>query len=292
MDNILNNNTNLTSLLDISNNIDYKNKYKTSLNNIKENERKNISKGLFLRTSPRRKYNNFEKYLNKLNEASIKQFNDFLKLLMEAEKEIEEIKIELAKREDFNCEDAFKIFDKENNGYLTKDDFKYGLYLLDINVDDFIINLIFKRFDLIKKDELNYPDFFDMMIPFEKIYRNNIEKRIQKSNSSEQSLKLLTEETKEIMKNVLNVIIRYEQEINEKRKELSFLIRKVKDIFNSFDKNGIGYFGFNEFINYMKENELLDDKRFNVDLLFIRFDKNRNGKIIFEELIDELEALY
>ncbi len=290
--NTLNNNVYLSQSPEISTNLDYKNKFKTPLNNIKENEINYISKGLSLRTSPRRKYNSMEKYLNNREEENIKQFNDFFKLLMEAENDIEKVKIELSQREDFNCGDAFIIFEKDNNGFITKDDLKNGLYLLDIKIDDFIINLLFKRFDLMKKDELNYPDFFDMIIPFEKIYRNNVEERIPKSDSCEQSLNLISEETKEIIKNVLNIIIRYEIEINERRKDLSILLNKLKDIFNLFDKNGIGYFGFNEFINYMKENNLLDDKELNPDLLFIRLDKNRNGKIIFEELIDEFEALY
>ena len=46
---------------EISTNLDYKNKFKTPLNNIKENEVNYISKGLSLRTSPRRKYNSMEK---------------------------------------------------------------------------------------------------------------------------------------------------------------------------------------------------------------------------------------
>ena len=59
-----------------------------------------------------------------------------------------------------------------------------------------------------------------------------------------------------------------------------------------FDKNDIGFFGFEEYKKYIEENKLINDKNLNGDLLFIRFDKNRNGKIIFEELSDEFEALY
>ena len=295
MGNIKNKNNHLAEFNDNSPNIDFNYKYKTSYNDINDLEGKNISNNLYFRTSPRRKNDIIEKYLNNnenLNENDIKQFNDFLILLMKSETDIEEIKIELAKREDFNCSDTFRIFDQGNKGSITKDNFKKGLHLLDIHVDDDTINLIFKRFDLLKKDELNYPDFFDMIIPFEKIYRNTIEKRNQKSLSCEQSLKLLNKETKEIMKNVLNVIIKYEDEINERRKELSILIRKLKDIFGMLDKKGKGYFDYDEFIIYMKENKLLYDNKLNRDLLFIRFDKNRNGKIVFEELLDEFEALY
>ena len=298
MGNILNENIILPHQLESSRNLNSINKYETSFdNNNKEIERKNISKGLAIRTSPRRNYNPIEINLNKndnlnLNIKEKNQFNDFLKLLMSAESQIEEAKIELAKKEDFSCADAFKIFVKDNNNYITKDDLKYGLFLLDLNVDDFIINLLFKRFDLNKKDELSYADFFDMLIPFEKIYRDNIEQKTQKSFSCEQSLNLISNETKEIMKNVFNIIINYEVEINEKRKDLLILKRKLKDIFYLFDKNDIGFFGFEEYKKYIEENKLINDKNLNGDLLFIRFDKNRNGKIIFEELSDEFEALY
>ena len=298
MGNILNENIILPHQLESSRNLNSINKYETSFdNNNKEIERKNISKGLAIRTSPRRNYNPIEINLNKndnlnLNIKEKNQFNDFLKLLMSAESQIEEAKIELAKKEDFSCADAFKIFVKDNNDYITKDDLKYGLFLLDLNVDDFIINLLFKRFDLNKKDELSYADFFDMLIPFEKIYRDNIEQKTQKSFSCEQSLNLISNETKEIMKNVFNIIINYEVEINEKRKDLLILKRKLKDIFYLFDKNDIGFFGFEEYKKYIEENKLINDKNLNGDLLFIRFDKNRNGKIIFEELSDEFEALY
>ena len=298
MGNILNENIILPHQLESSRNLNSINKYETSFdNNNKEIERKNISKGLAIRTSPRRNYNPIEINLNKndnlnLNIKEKNQFNDFLKLLMSAESQIEEAKIELAKKQDFSCADAFKIFVKDNNDYISKDDLKYGLFLLDLNVDDFIINLLFKRFDLNKKDELSYADFFDMLIPFEKIYRDNIEQKTQKSFSCEQSLNLISNETKEIMKNVFNIIINYEVEINEKRKDLSIIKRKLKDIFYLFDKNDIGFFGFEEFKKYIEENKLINDKNLNGDLLFIRFDKNRNGKIIFEELSDEFEALY
>jgi Ca2+-binding EF-hand superfamily protein len=283
MGNILNENIILPHQLESSRNLNSINKYETSFdNNNKEIERKNISKGLTIRTSPRRNYNPIEINLNKndnlnLNIKEKNQFNDFLKLLMIAESKIEEAKIELAKKEDFSCADAFKIFVKDNNDYITKDDLKYGLFLLDLNVDDFIINLLFKRFDLNKKDELSYADFFDMLIPFEKIYRDNIEQKTQKSFSCEQSLNLISNETKEIIKNVFNIIINYEVEINEKRKDLSILKRKLKDIFYLFDKKDIGFFGFEEFKKYIEENKLINDKNLNGDLLFIRFDKNRNG---------------
>ena len=287
---------------------------KSNNNDIDKNEKK-ISKSLSIRNSPERKYspievdlcencnqipcickkdninkeNNFQSKIN-LNEFEKNQFNDFLKVLMKAEKEIEQIKIDLALRPDFNCEDAYRIFEKNGRGFLTKNDLKYGLFLLGINVDDFIINLLFKRFDLQNQDEINYADFFDMLIPFEKKYRNDVEKREPKASIS-QKIEIFSEETVICLRNVFNLIISFENDINEMRKGFSILIRRIKDIFKMFDIKGLGYFNFEEFIRYLKENDMLDES-LSIDLLFIRLDKNRNGKIDFSEIADEIEALY
>ena len=219
------------------------------------------------------------------------QFNDFLKLLMNAEKDIEQKKIDLALYREFNCEDAFRIFEKNGRGFLTKDDLKYGLYLLGINASDFIIDLLFKRFDLQKLDEISYPDFFDMLIPFEKKFRNDVEQRPPRSFSIFQNIEIFSQKTIICLSNVFNLIIEYENKINEMRKSFSILVRRLKDIFRMFDLNGLGFFNFQDFIRYLKDNELLDES-LNADLLFIRLDKNRNGKIDFTEVADEIEALY
>ena len=288
-------------------------------NQEKEDYEEKLSKTLSIRKSPGRKYGpieidlsnsraintvccpcrqvqNVQDYpinnnIEELNNFELKQFNDFLRLLMKTERTIEQIKIDLSLNQDFNCEDSFRIFEKNNRGYLTRDDLKYGLYLLDIIVDDFTINLLFKRFDLKKYNEINYADFFDMLIPFEKKYRTDIEKRQPKIFDFRPKNEIFNNNTIKCLKNTLILIIKCEKEINEIRKGFSILMRKLKNIFKLFDKNENGYFIFDEYIDYLKKYNLTEDS-LNVDLLFIRLDKNRNGKIDFVELADEIEALY
>ena len=259
----------------------------TNQNNLNNN---NKNSQINLNNQNNQNNNDIQKFSN-LNNFEKKQFNDFLKVLMDAEKEIEQKKIDLALMPDFNCEDAFRIFEKNGRGYLTQDDLKYGLYLLGINVNDFIINLLFKRFDLQKQDQINFADFFDMLIPFEKSYRNGVEQRLPHSFNALQCVEIFSEKTIICMRNLFNAIIKNENEINEMRKGFSILIRRLKDIFKLFDKEGFGFFGFDEFITYLKDNEMLEES-LNVDLLFIRLDKNRNGKIDFTEIADEIQALY
>ena len=275
-DNSIYNNLNNTN----TNNDFINNSNNNNLNKINNKNSKNISKGLSMRISPN-KENNIKEDIDIKN-----QFNNFLLLLMKAETDIEKIKIELAKNQDFNIIDIFLFFDQNNKNFLTKDDLLTTLNSLKLeNIDDFIINLLFKRFDLTQKNEINYADFFDMLIPFEKEYRNDVDKRKQKKE-------ILSEDLKEILRKVFNEIIKYEYEINEMRKKFDILIMKLKDIFELFDKDKKGYFDFDEFIKYMNDNKLLEDTSLNADLVFIRFDKNRKGKIIFEELADEIQPLY
>ena len=119
-----------------------------------------------------------------------KQFNNFLQLLMDGEKEIECNKIDLALKSDFNCEDAFRIFEKDGRGFLTKEDLKDGFNLLNLNLNDKDINLIMKRFDLKKKNNINFQEFFDMLVPFDSEYRNIVEIRLPLSNCPFKSFNL------------------------------------------------------------------------------------------------------
>ena len=72
-----------------------------------------------------RTQNNLNDY--NYNSYEQRQFNDFLRKLMEIESQIERIKINLALNSDFNCEDAFRMFELDGRGYLDKEDLKYGL---------------------------------------------------------------------------------------------------------------------------------------------------------------------
>jgi Ca2+-binding EF-hand superfamily protein len=295
------------------------------------NYRKVISDTLSIRLSPERNYgpieielcdnckcipcicnNNLPKNINKyqenLKESEIinndykefnqdllssferKQFNNLLQLLMDGEKEIECNKIDLALKSDFNCEDAFRIFEKDGRGFLTKEDLKDGFNLLNLNLNDKDINLIMKRFDLKKKNNINFQEFFDMMVPFDSEYRNIVEIRLPLSNCPFKSFNVFKVDTLIYLKKVFMSIIDFENKLNNFRKNLYGISLKIKNIFNLFDKRDIGFFNFEDYVLYLKENGLYDDN-LKIDLLFIRLDKNRNGKIELYELEEEMNYI-
>ena len=226
-------------------------------------------------------YRNYEK----------NKFNDFLRKLMEIESKIEDAKISLALNPDFNCEDAFRLFESNDKGVLDKNDIKNGLNLLCIFPTNKELDLLMKRFDLQKNGFLNYADFFDMVVPFEKSYRERVENRAPQSCCPCSSPDVFSDKTIYYLKNLFNLLISSENEINDLRRMMGTVRIKLNDIFALFDKDGKGFFDNKEMLEYFDNNGMLDDNKA-ADLLFIRLDKNRNGKIDFPEVEDELQTLY
>ena len=219
------------------------------------------------------------------------QFNDFLKKLMEIESKIENAKINLASDNDFNCEDAFRLFETNNKGYLDENDIKNGLQLIGLNASDLDVKLLMKRFDLQKRGNINYADFFDIIVPFEKNERMKVEARLPKSSPPYQNPDNFPPSIINGLKELFNLIIGAENEINDMRKLFGTLRLNLRDIFGLLDKNNQGFFTNNEFMEYLENNRILDNNR-DADLLFIRLDKNRNGKIDYPEIEDEIQTLY
>ena len=228
---------------------------------------------------------------NKYNAYEQGQFNEFLKKLMEIESEIEQVKIDLSSNQDFNCEDAFRIFELDGRGSLDKEDLKYGLNLLNIYPSDLELRLLIKRFDLQKIGVITFEDFFDIVVPFEKIFRTSVEKRLPRSCCSCRCINVFSFGTINLIRNLFNLIIKEENTINNMRRNMGTLRIKLRDIFGLIDKIKNGYFDNNDFLLYLQNERIpYDDK--DADLLFIRLDKNRNGKIDYREIEDELQTLY
>ena len=220
-----------------------------------------------------------------------RQLNDFLNKLMSIESQIEKIKIDLALNPDFNCEDAFRLFELNGRGYLDKDDLKYGLNSIDVCPTDHELELLMKRFDLKKQGGINYADFFDIVVPFEKEYRTMVEDRIPRSCCPCRSPEVFSYRTISTLKDLFDFIIQSENDINNMRRQFGILRLKLKDIFKLIDCLNRGYFTNKDFLDYLQKEGLMNNNK-DADLLFIRLDKNRNGKIDYKEVEDEIQTLY
>ena len=213
------------------------------------------------------------------------QFNDFLRKLMKIESKIEDAKITLSYNQDFNCEDAFRLFESNEKGYLDKNDIENGLNSIGINPSRRELDTLIKRFDLEKNNYITYPDFFDMVVPFEKSPRLKVKNRKPKSPDN------FSEKTINDLKNLFVLIIQSENDINNDRKNFGTLRLQLKVIFALIDKTGKGFFDIDELMVYLVDNNLAENNKGD-DLLFIRLDKNRIGKVDFTLIDDELQIIY
>ena len=219
------------------------------------------------------------------------QFNEFIRQIMLAEGQLEKIKISLAMRPDFNCEDCFRIFEVNGKGVLYPEDIKTGLNLIGVFYSDFEVQLLFKRYDLQNRGHINYSDFFDIFVPFQKEYRKMVEERKPNSCCPCRCPEVFCDETISILKNLMDAIIKYENNFNFMRRGFTTLNLKLKHIFGNIDFGNKGYFDSNELNEFLKRNKIYNNS-LEADLLFIRLDKNRNGKIDYKEIYDETHPLY
>ena len=93
------------------------------------------------------------------------------------------------------------------------------------------------------------------------------------------------------MKDLFNFIIDSENDVNNVRRTLGTLRIKLRDIFGLLDYLRRGYFTNSDLMVYLQRENLLSTNK-DADLLFIRLDKNRNGKIDYREVDDEVQTLY
>ena len=225
------------------------------------------------------------------NEYEERQFNDFLSKLMLAENKIEAAKVNLALNSDFNCEDAFRIFELNGRGFINQCDLKCGLNLLGIYPTDHEVRLLMKRFDLQNQGFLNYADFFDMLVPYEKDYRNMVENRLPNSCCPCRCPDIFCVGTLCALKNVFNLIIELENDINNNRRLFGTLRLKLKEIFRLLDYPNRGFFSNNDLIVYLQKNGIFISNKL-ADLLFIRLDRGRNGNVFYKDIEDEVQTLY
>jgi hypothetical protein len=107
------------------------------------------------------------------------EFADALKQIIFFEKALESSKIDLALKHDFNLIDAFKLFDRQQIGCFTPDDFAYGLrnnlQFGDFNNND--IYLLFKRVDTQNYGRISFKQFSAMVVPMHPEYASRVTDR-------------------------------------------------------------------------------------------------------------------
>ena len=244
-----------------------------------------------------------------MNKNIIDDFKQLIHLyfntLMNGEDVIEKSKINLTLCSSYNINDIFFYIKQhhltsisDDTSQITKTDLmnffsKYRtdcqdskVSLMEVTIHD--IDLIMKRGDLVHKGYLDKSDFFDLLTPFEKEYRNIIEQRIHDRYYSP-SPKGLSGNCLVYLMKLFSDIIDYERQLNNIRHMLTKYHVEFVNLFYEIS-GGVSnsYFTFDNLENYFKKMNIMSHYAKHFKLLFIKLDRNRTGKIELFELSDEL----
>ncbi len=201
---------------------------------------------------------------------------NLLKLICETEIQIENQKIELSLREDFNIKDAFNFFCISKKNYITEYDLKLTLNNLGLYPNNDDITLIMKKYDISNNGLLNFMDFFDMLVPFNKEYRSRMEKKSQLIITNDS--KVFFDTTLFFLKNFFIFLIESEKKIEILRQELyKGTNNAVMKLFNEIDKLLRGVFSISDYYQFFIDK--FGEVPNGIDLSFIRFDRKRKGEI-------------
>lgn len=260
-----------------------------------------LSKHLSLRLSPERKYSprNKASQTQSLHDNNIhssntdfhtQRFINYLKQIMLAESRLELTKINLALRSDFNVEDTFRIFELNGRGYLTEEDLQFGLNSFNIQSSSFEIQCLLKHYDLLNKGSLNYADFFDMLVPYEKTYRAMVEHRPPLSCCTSRSSGVFLHTTHLILKQLFTLLIEYESKFNAVKSDFIGVRSKLRQLYKEIDVSGKGKVSEDDITNYLQKVGIFTSIK-DCNLLFIRLDRNRDGVIDYSEFEREFTSI-
>ena len=243
-------------------------------------------------SNPKRSFNNtnFSNFSNSYNTLNNKnkpgyeegQFKEYLKILMKLENDIEKGKMELSLCNDFTYDNGFNIFDKNYKCHINFEELKMGLISLGLEEKDYNINLLFNRLDPQKCGCISYDNFTCFLSPQDYLSKNKIEQRMKNPMGYNN---FLSYETRLYFKNLFKLIISGEKKLNELREDY-YKNNCMKNLFGLIDNSGMGCFSENDLKKYLIDNEIYTDGKSCV-LLFLRLDKNRDGKVDICEFEEE-----
>lgn len=215
-----------------------------------------------------------------------KFFIDYLRYILGNEILIEKNKSKLALKYDFNIEDSIRIFKTKNikEKFISQNDFICGTQFLDLKFDIEEIKLLFSRYDIMNNGYLTYNDFYEMILPFDKQYREMVEKRKSKGKINEMTLKCL----KDLMQCICISEISIEKERNKLMKYLNDM--SISKIFNKIDIDKKGFLLQKDLFNYLKSWNINIFYN-NINLLFNRLDRDKDGIINLNDIIMEISIV-
>ena len=221
----------------------------------------------------------FRKLSPRRHQASDKDLKkELLSVLMyqiALDKALSELQKELCLMFDFTATEAYKIFDENNNGFITTWDLENSMVNLGMDPTTEEIFLIFRRYDKNCDGKLNLSEFCEFLCTKEKNYIKLLSSRAERS---------LSQETIDALVKVLASHLTIESSAESLRIEFS----QRNDLYKAFslvDTNQDGFIDFIELKHFFKGKNINGK---DIELLMYRYDRNQDNLISYAEFIQEL----
>ena len=213
-------------------------------------------------------------------------FPKFIQVILNLEIKIEEIKNQLALCTDIVLLELYYLFLQNNNNInkISKNNFQETIKKFNILATQTEIELIFKTYDKDNDDHIDFTEFTKIFLPYDKQYAKLMENKIESEGDQ-----IISNESKILLVKFFTNLILNENTIEANRQKLcnkeNFSayeeFSKIKSIYNNKAD-------FDSLYSFMKEFNLVNNNHSQIYLVFKRFDKDSDGKISFNEFVQEI----
>jgi Ca2+-binding EF-hand superfamily protein len=229
-----------------------------------------------------------KEYKSPLKEIEESQLARALKEQADLDRDLENLKNELSLKSDYNLLDAFRFFDQEGRGFITKTELRFGFNEFGLYPTSDECYLIMRKYDTDNDGLLRYADFAEMMTPKASEYANILNDRIPTYADKNRLNLVFTYTTKNSMKLVLNSILKNENASEDIRLRLNRRpLFSVYESFKALDKSDKGFVSLSEFKDMLIENGIYASYK-DLDNLVHRYDKNQDGRVSYYDFVQEM----
>lgn len=194
---------------------------------------------------------------------------------------VEETRSVLALKYDFVLSEFFKLVDTEQYGVIKPKELEGLLALLKINCKHDDIRRLVKLFDKDNDGFLDRTELSSMLLPADDECKRTL---LNRASANISQLHQYQSETSRAISQLFNALIENERFFEEVKKSIR---TRVFTFFNFMDRESSGKIGQRELIGFLSYNSLEVSK--NEAKLFIeRFDANLDGKVSFDEFMNEI----
>ena len=213
-----------------------------------------------------------------------------LKEQIRLDREIEDTKCRLAaNHKDFNLMDAFSMIDVFSKGWVTAPEIFEALQTLGCFPHKDDVHLFVRRFDKDSDGRILYSDFCDAVSPKDEFLSTEMTKRpAYHIHRGYCRTHFFAQDTRDLFLSLFRIHFQNEDAAELLRKRIA---RRpdfnVHDAFLTIDREGNGFLSKFEMRNFLAENGIFPTEN-EIAMLVDRYDRNRDGRISYEEFMEEL----